>query len=217
VDDPDERNAWKEVIIAEFGSSGSLPQWQDGSQLLATDVVGQIVEVEQAGGEPRRGVVVQFCDTGMRSLLSKQTGLIKAARKSTAGQKVQSIMGATKHVIRFDDTAAEEEVTLARENNGQTPFRVAMNPSIVQAIASEIGSIGGGSRHVALRWKVQDRFKACEHKWDVELRGRQSGRTEGLQEWQQVLVKPPPVDTERSASLFDLGSLSEKPDSILVA
>ena len=72
-------------------------------------------------------------NTGTRAILSKPTGVISRMRTTAAGQFVQSKVGVTKHVIKFDDTGEEEEVELARENNGKSPFRVATNSTIVQA------------------------------------------------------------------------------------
>jgi hypothetical protein len=223
VKKPADRDEWKNLIMAEFGTSGTLPTWEDGSQMPPAGIVyseGEIagvVHVEVRPEQWRRGLVTKFCNDGFRAAANSEAVLAKALRESYLGKKARDLVGHTKHMIKFDDTGEEEEIELLREGNEKCAFKVAMNPSIVQASASEIGSIGAGSRHVALRWKIQDRFKHCDHNWDVQLR-RQNEWTEGQQEWTSVMVKPPREDTElRSASLFDLGSLKDKPGAIFEA
>ena len=199
-DDDEGLRAWKRLIVEKFGSTNTLPQWEDGSTRKPEELVGCLVEVQ------RLVEVVQAEDAVEVQNDVWRRGVVKRFCNENKLASIKRAFGTTPHVVDFDE-GGEEQVELKRDKKSGLAFRVATNPSSVQMLPhTEVSaSIGRGSRHLALRWTlVQEQYMNARHEWDIQLKEQTSA------EWRDVLCRPPLEDNERTASLFDLGSICEK-------
>ena len=222
VEDPTALAEWQRVVNDAFGPSAVLPRWEPGQEWIsgredpdrgALELADNIIEVELRPNSNHwhRGTVVRFCDDGLRAVASLPA--LAPLRKGLLAGVVKAV-GATPHLIAFD-TWGELEIELERENNDKLKFRVATNPSIITPVTdasglSRIDTIGEGPNFVGLRWRVQPEYSQASHQWEVQIRPHGS-------EWKPVAeggctvhMRSPSEHDSATASLFDLGSNSDK-------